>query len=109
MGLLQPLNVSSIVWANVAMDFVEGFPRINGKPVILMVIDMLSKYGHFIPLGHLYTATTVAMAFFDTVIRLHRIPCSIISDQDPVFTSQFWRELFRLADVKMHMSLAFHP
>jgi hypothetical protein len=101
--------VPSIVWADVAMDFVEGFPRINGKSVILTVVDRFSKYGHFIPLGHPYTATTVAKAFFDTVVRLHGIPCSIVSDRDPVFTSQFWRELFRLAGVKLHMSSAFHP
>jgi len=108
-GLLQPLDVPSIVWADVAMDFVEGFPRINGKSVILTVVDRFSKYGHFIPLGHPYTATTVAKAFFDIVVRLHGIPCSIVSDRDPVFTSQFWRELFQLAGVKLHMSSAFHP
>jgi hypothetical protein len=88
-SLLQPLNVSSIIWADVAMDFVKGFPRINSKPVILTVVERFSKYGHFIPLGHPYTATTVAKAFFDTVVHLHRIPCSIVSDRDPVFTSQF--------------------
>jgi hypothetical protein len=93
----------------VAMDIMEGFPHINGKSVILTVIDRFSKYGHFIPLGHPYTATTVAKDFFDTVVHLHGIPCSIVSDRDPAFTSQFWCELFRLASVKLHMSSAFHP
>jgi hypothetical protein len=100
-GLLQPLDVPSIAWADITMDFMEGFPCVNNKSVVLTVVDRFSKYGHFIPLGHLYTATTVARAFFDTIVRLHRIPCSIISDWDPVFTSQFWRELFRLAGVKL--------
>jgi hypothetical protein len=74
-----------------------------------MVIDRFSKYGHFIPLGHPYTATTVAWAFFDNIVRLHDIPCSIISDQDPVFTSQFWREHFQLVGDKLQFSSAFHP
>jgi hypothetical protein len=50
-GLLQPIDVPSTIWANVATDFVEGFPRINGKFVILMVVDRFSKVAHFIPIG----------------------------------------------------------
>jgi hypothetical protein len=46
-GLLQPLEVSSTVWSHVAMDFVEGFPRVNNKSVILTVVDRFSKYAHF--------------------------------------------------------------
>jgi hypothetical protein len=79
MGLLQPLDVPSIVWDNVAMDFMEGFPHINDKSVILTVVDRFSKYGHFIPFEHPCTATTVAKAFFVTIVRLHGIPYSIIS------------------------------
>jgi hypothetical protein len=74
MGLLQPLDVPSIVWDNVAMDFMEGFPHINDKSVILTVADRFSKYGHFIPFEHPYTATTVAKAFFGTIVRLHGSP-----------------------------------
>jgi hypothetical protein len=108
-GLLQPLELPSTVWADVAMDFVEGFPHIHGKSVILTVVDRFLKYAHFLPLGHPYTATSVAWVFFDGVVRLHGIPSSIVSDRDPVFTSQFWRELFALSGVKLNMSSAFHP
>lgn len=37
------------------------------------------------------------------------MPLSIISDRDKVFTSLFWQELFRLANVQMRMSSAYHP
>jgi hypothetical protein len=88
-GLLQPLQVLSMVWADIAMDFVEALPKVSGKSIILMVVDRFSKYAHFIPLGHPYTATTMARAFFSGIIRLHGLPSSIVSDRDPTFTSYF--------------------
>jgi hypothetical protein len=91
------------------MDFIEGLPRINGKLVILTMADRLSKYAHFIVLGHLYTATLVARAFFDYIVRLHSVPRSIVSDWDPVFTSKFWTELFALSGVRLNMVTTFHP
>jgi hypothetical protein len=108
-GLLQPLEVPSAVWADIAMDFIEGFPRVGGKSVVLTVVDRFSKYAHFIPIGHPYTAISVAQAFFDSIVRLHGFPCSIVSDRDPVFTSTFWTELFKLAGVTLRLSTAFHP
>lgn len=108
-GLLQPLEVPYQPWSDITMDFIEGLPRVHGKSVILSVIDRFSKYAHFIPLAHPYSATTVARVFFDEIVRLHGIPTSIVSDQDPVFTSNFWQDLFRLAGVRTYLSSAYHP
>jgi len=108
-GLLQPLPVPSRVWADISMDFIEALPKVHGKSVLLTVVDRFSKYAHFIPLGNPYTAASVARAFFTDIVRLHSIPELIVSDHDPVLTGHFWRDLFRLAGVKLHMSSAFHP
>ena len=108
-GLLLPLPIPTVVWAHIGLDFVEALPRVNGKSVILSVVDRFSKYGHFIPLAHPYTAETVAQAFFTDIVRLHGLPQSMVSDRDPVFTSRFWRELMRLMGTKLHMTSAFHP
>jgi hypothetical protein len=69
------------------MDFVEGFPKVGSKSVVSTVVDRFSKMAHFIALSHPYTALTVAQAFFDNIVKLHGLPCSIISDRNPVFTS----------------------
>jgi hypothetical protein len=67
-GLLQPLLVPSEVWSDIAMDFVEGFPKVDGKSVVLTVVDRFSKSAHFIPLSHPYTAASVAKALFDNIV-----------------------------------------
>jgi hypothetical protein len=87
--LLQPLEVASAVWADIAMDFVEGLPKVSGKSVILTIVDRFSKHAHFIPLDHPYMETSVARAFFNDIVHLYGLPTSIVSDQDPTFTSHF--------------------
>jgi hypothetical protein len=82
---------------------------VNGKTVILTVVDRFSKYAHFVPLGHPYSATTVAKAFFDNIVRLPGLPTSMVSDRDPVFTGHFWRELFNVSETQLNFSSAFHP
>jgi len=94
---------------DIGMDFIEALPKVGGKTVILTVVDYFSKYAHFIPLAHPYSAELVAQAFYSEIVRLHGVPQSIVSDRDPVFTSLFWKELMRLAEIKLQMTTAFHP
>jgi hypothetical protein len=68
------------------MDFVKGLPVFQGFTVIMVVVD---KYAHFVPLKHPYTASSVAKAFIDHIVRLHEMPRSIVSDRDKAFVSSF--------------------
>jgi hypothetical protein len=89
LGLLSPLPIPSCSWQDVSMDFIEGLPLSNGYSVILVVVDRFTKYGHFFPRKHPYTAHSVAAVFLDNVVKLHGLPKSITSDRDKVFTSAF--------------------
>jgi hypothetical protein len=55
---------------------------VDGPPVVLTVVEQFSKYGHFIALGHPYSAASIAKALFDEIVKLHGLPCSIVSDRD---------------------------
>ena len=74
-----------------------------------MVIDKFSKFGHFIPLRHPFIAASVAQLYMDNVYKLHSMPKVLISDRDKVFTSSFWRNLFRLAETTTNTSSSYHP
>ena len=88
-GLLQPLAVPDRPWLDISMDFVEGLPRSQQKSMVFVVVDKFTKYVHFIPLAHLYTTTKVALLFIQYVFKLHGMPSTIVSNNDPVFTSKF--------------------
>jgi hypothetical protein len=89
-GLVQPLPVPNKAWSIICMDFIEGLPLFGNHNVILVVIDKFTKYAHFVPLRHPFTAATVAQEFMNTVYRLHGLPNTIISDRDHIFTSRPW-------------------
>jgi hypothetical protein len=91
------------------MDFIDGLPLSSSANCILVVVDKFTKFAHFLPIRHPYTAASVAKVFLEQVYKLHGMPQSIVSDRDPIFTSNFWKELFSLAKVQLRLSTAYHP
>ncbi|XP_071680642.1 uncharacterized protein [Lolium perenne] len=81
-GLLQPLPPPEEPWAEITMDFIEGLPLSEHANIILVVVDRLTKYAHFLALKHPYTASSVAKVYLDNIVKLHGVPLSIISDRD---------------------------
>ncbi|KAJ9557389.1 hypothetical protein OSB04_012003 [Centaurea solstitialis] len=108
-GLLQPIEIPDRFWSVVSMDFVEGLPKSGGYTTILVVVDKLSKFAHFLALKHPYTVATISQLFLDNITKLYGMPDKIISDRDPLFLSNFWKELFRVHKTRLAHSTAYHP
>ncbi|GJY77933.1 putative mitochondrial protein [Tanacetum coccineum] len=51
-GLLRPLLIPTLIWLEISMDFVEGLSNSSGKTMIMVVVDRLSMYSHFMDLSH---------------------------------------------------------
>jgi len=65
--------------------FHRGTAKSGRKSTILVVVDKLSKFAHFIPLAHPFAAQTVAQHFIEQVYKLHGIPRTSISNRDSLF------------------------
>jgi len=92
------------------MDFIDGLPRSRkGNESIWVIVDRLTKSAHFIPVGSNKTAASLAQLYVKEIIRLHGIPSSIVSDRDPLFTSDFWRSLQDALGAELNLSTAYHP
>ena len=91
-GLLHSLPIPNKPWESIAMDFVGPFPEVEGHNYLWVVICHLTLMVHLIPINTSTKATELSWLFLREVIRLHRLPISLVSDQDSKFTSRWWRK-----------------
>lgn len=108
-GLLQPLPIPQGVWQDIALDFIEGLPKSVGKNVVLVVVDRLTKYGHFVPLTHPFTVAKISDILIKEIFRLHGMPKTIVSDHDTVFISNFWDSFFTTQGTQLCHISSYHP
>lgn len=58
-SLLQPLPIPQKAWFVISLDFIEGLPKSKGNTSILVVVNHLTKYGHFLAFSHPFTTLDV--------------------------------------------------
>ena len=81
-------------WEYITMDFIVGLPCIQiGHNAIWVIIDQLTKSAHFLAIHSTFSLERLARLYINEIVKLHGVPVSIVSDQDPRFTSQFWPKL----------------
>lgn len=104
--LLHSLNPPLEPWDSVRVDFVGPSPESKNQDGVFnstaIVIDLLTGMVHLIP------ARQMAELIFEHIYKLHRLPKSIVSDRNSLFTSIFWKRLHKLIGVKFKMSSADH-
>ena len=104
--LLQPLPIPTKTWSNITMDFIGGLPKPLGADTILVVVERLTKYAHFLAIAYPCTAKDMAAVFVKEIVHLHGFPDSI-TDRDRLFMSTSWTELFRLWSTELKYSSAY--
>ena len=76
------------------MDFITSIPLSYGCSKIMVIVDRLSKFAHFIVLPNYFSAKLVIDLFIQQIVKIHGGPQSIISDLNKLFRNKFWQHLF---------------
>ena len=91
------------------MDFLTDLPTVSGKYTVLVVVDRFSKMLRLIPLGEQTDTDSVAGSFFDHMVCIHQLPCTMISDGDLRFVGYIWTGFISTMGIMLLFSTAYHP
>ena len=108
-GILHSLHILKQKREKISMDLIEGLPLPDGKDKILVVVDRLTEYAHFMGIKQTDSAKKIAEVFCKNIYKLHGFPKIIVSDEDTKFTSNFWKELYKKTVITLNMSSYYHP
>ena len=90
MGLLQPLDIPEWKWEHVSMDFVCGLHKTSkGHDAIWVIMDRLTKSAHFLSMQMTYSMARLAEIYVQEIVRLHKVPLSLVLDRDTRFIFAF--------------------
>ena len=111
-GLLHLLLVLSRPWEGISIDFVKPFPEskscLGPFNMICTIICLLTSIVHIIPSKQTYRAREIVEIVFENIYKLHRLPNYIVSNQDSLFTSTFWKRLHNLISIKLKLLSVYY-
>ena len=111
----HPNTIPRGLWEDVSMDFITKLPK-SKDPVtgitydsIMVIVDRFTKYLIAVPFKETHTAEQLGHLLLDRLVRDHRVPITVITDRDKLFTSNYWKTISAAMGTKPKMSTAYHP
>ena len=109
-GKLHATQIPETKWSEISIDFVTDLPKSSrNRDSILVVVDKATRMVHLVPCSKGIHATDTTRLLWNTVVKLHGVPRVIYNDRGSQFTTEGWRELWRLTGTKVAYSTAYHP
>jgi hypothetical protein len=107
---LQPLSIPEWKWEDICIEFIVGLSRTSrGYNSIWVIMDLLTKSAHFIPVSTAYRVRQYVELYMSHVVCYHGILKTIISDRVSIFVARFWEQLYECLDTHIIWSLTYHP
>ena len=79
-GELQPLPIPEECWDAVSIDFITELPKFGSYNAIMVVVDSVSKWAHFVKVVTTITAAGSANLYLRHIWKLHGLPQKVISN-----------------------------
>ena len=108
-GELNPLPVPDAPWDMISVDFIVELLESEGKDAIMVVVDLVTKCGHFVDTVTTLSAAGTAKLYVQHIWKHHGLPGKAVSDRGPQFVAEFMRELYQLLGIKLAATTAYHP
>ena len=89
-GMTQEIDIPTLKWEVINMDFITGLPHTRRQhDSIWVIVDRMTKSSRFLAVKTIDLAEDYVKLYINEIVRLHGVPLSIISDRGPQFTSHF--------------------
>ena len=106
---LHPLPIPNAPWNTISVDFIVELPESNRKDAVMVVVDSVTKCGHFVDTVTMLSAAGTARLYIQHIWKHHGLPKKPVSDRGLQFVVEFIKELYRLLGIKLAATTAYHP
>jgi RNase H-like domain found in reverse transcriptase/Integrase zinc binding domain/Integrase core domain len=107
---ILPLQVPNRPFEEISLDWVSGLPRnSHGHDSVLNIVDRFSKWAIVIPCSKTMSTPQFISALWEHVFSWVGLPAKIIGDRDTRLTASQMRALCRALQIKMGLSVPYHP
>jgi hypothetical protein len=103
------LEIPAIPFEDISLNLITGLPKSLDKDAILIVVDKLTKYTHFIAMTMEVTALEVASLLFKRIVKHFGLPTDLIGNCNPRWTSTVWKVLAQMFGTQLALSMSKHP
>nr|GEU38873.1 putative reverse transcriptase domain-containing protein [Tanacetum cinerariifolium] len=109
-SLPQQPDIPERKWDKITIDLITKLPRSrSGYDATWVIVDRLTKSAYFLEIHEDFNTKKLARLYIDLIVVRHRVPVSIISDQEGRFTLRFWQIVQKALGTRLYLSTAYHP
>ena len=108
-GQLHPLPILDAPWDTISMDFIVELPESNKKDAIMVVVDSVTKWSHFVETVTTLLAAGTTQLYLQHIWKHHGLPKKVVSDRGPQFVAEFIKELYWILRIKLAATTVYHP